>query len=367
MDYSSIQAVQNTHGVFMNLAKHSLDTSNEQTLSQSSDLDALSDHDSVISDCESVNSDPDLDFDNGLVRLSNGDKVNDIVKQKFLSGLGSLGKQANVVAVYRNKYSGVFGEAKMQSFQIFAKAMERKNGGNANVKYAWFGASSKAEISSILSHGFGQQISSNNGLYGSGIYLSPDNCPLESVRNLRVDRSGLRHLLLCRVILGKSEEVRPGSDQCHPSYEEFDSGIDTLLSPKKYIIWSTHMNTHILPEFVISFKAPCCLKGFFKIRESPGLPTSPWMPFPALISALAEFLPSATVGRLDKYHVDYRNKKISRQELIQRVRRIAGDKLLISVIKSFRTKLGGSRKTMVEHGATDRMVNHDEKLRDMTN
>lgn len=86
------------------------------------------------------------------------------------------------------------------------------------------------------------------------------NC-FYSVRKLGVDKDGLRHLLLCRVLLGKPEVVRPGSEQWHPSSEEFDSGMDNLTSPKKLIVWSTHMNTHILPEYVISFRAPPCLKG----------------------------------------------------------------------------------------------------------
>ncbi|KAF2315916.1 hypothetical protein GH714_040711 [Hevea brasiliensis] len=98
------------------------------------------------------------------------------------------------------------------------------------------------------------------------------------------------------------------------------------------------MNTHILPEFVVSFKAPYSLKGFFRVPESGGTPTSPWMPFPALIAALSKFLPPTTVGVLAKYHKDHKENIISRQELVQRVRQLVGDKLLASVIKSFRTK-----------------------------
>lgn len=67
--------------------------------------------------------------------------------------------------------------------------------------------------------------------------------------------------MLCRVVLGNMELVHPGSEQCHPSSEEFDSGADNLISPRKYIVWSTHMNTHILPEYVISFRASCSTKG----------------------------------------------------------------------------------------------------------
>lgn len=82
------------------------------------------------------------------------------------------------------------------------------------------------------------------------------------MESLSVDEDGLRHLLLCRVILGKPEVVLPGnSEQYHPSSHEYDSGVDKLFAPKKYIVWSTHMNTHILPEYVISFRAPTCLKG----------------------------------------------------------------------------------------------------------
>uniref|UniRef100_A0A6N2M6S0 RST domain-containing protein n=1 Tax=Salix viminalis TaxID=40686 RepID=A0A6N2M6S0_SALVM len=76
-------------------------------------------------------------------------------------------------------------------------------------------------------------------------------------------------------------------------------------------------------------------------------PTSPWMPFPSLISSLSKFLPPTTTRLIIKYYRAHRvsnsirfiaGKKISRQELKQQVRKIIGDKLVISVIKSFRTK-----------------------------
>lgn len=66
---------------------------------------------------------------------------------------------------------------------------------------------------------------------------------------------GLRYLLLCRVLLGKAELVSPGSQQFHPSSSEFDSGVDNLECPKKFIVWGTQMNTHILPEFLVTFTA----------------------------------------------------------------------------------------------------------------
>lgn len=75
------------------------------------------------------------------------------------------------------------------------------------------------------------------------------------------DENGLRHILLCRVILGKRELVPPDSKQLHPSSNEFDSGVDSLRNPKRFIIWSSFMNSHIIPHFVVSFKAPASLNG----------------------------------------------------------------------------------------------------------
>ena len=70
-----------------------------------------------------------------------------------------------------------------------------------------------------------------------------------------MDANGERHVILCRVIMGRSEKVEAGSLQFHPSSEDFDSGVDDLENPKWYILWSTCMNTRILPEYVVSFKS----------------------------------------------------------------------------------------------------------------
>lgn len=75
-----------------------------------------------------------------------------------------------------------------------------------------------------------------------------------SVQSSVKDEDGLSHILLCRVVLGRMELIHPGSERHEPHYAEFDSGVDDLVSPKKYIVWSTNMNTHILPELVISFR-----------------------------------------------------------------------------------------------------------------
>lgn len=50
------------------------------------------------------------------------------------------------------------------------------------------------------------------------------------------------------------EPVHLGSKQCYPSCEDFDSGVDDPIDPRHYIVWNMNMNTHIYPEFVVSFK-----------------------------------------------------------------------------------------------------------------
>ncbi|XP_022994630.1 probable inactive poly [ADP-ribose] polymerase SRO5 isoform X1 [Cucurbita maxima] len=305
------------------------------------------DQDSVVSDSESGISGPSMEhvewINEGLVKLAE-EKIYDLIKRKFLTSIGLLSQETTVSAVYKNSHSTHIGQARLHTFQIYLQAIAKKNGGNANVKYAWLGAS-KDQINSILGYGFSHcnKLESSQSL-GNGIYLSPDDHPLKSLEDTVVDEDGLRHLLLCRVILGKSELVHPGSRQNHPCSEAFDSGVDNLFAPKTYIIWSTSMNTHILPEYLISFRTPPRWKGALKAKQPLRMPTSPWMPFPALISVLSKCLPAPQIDMITKYHKDHRDHKISRHELIKRVRQIAGDDLLIHVIKSSRTQQStGSR------------------------
>ena len=63
--------------------------------------------------------------------------------------------------------------------------------------------------------------------------------------------------------MGNMEQVQPGSEQFHPSSENYDNGVDDITNPKHFIIWSTHMNTHIHPEYVVSFKVSTQEQGNF--------------------------------------------------------------------------------------------------------
>ncbi|PNX72438.1 putative inactive poly (ADP-ribose) polymerase SRO5-like protein [Trifolium pratense] len=273
----------------------------------SSEYDSTGDDESVVSDCESVTSGGHVS--EKVVRKTDGVDFN-FIRSRFVCGMSTQGLKVEAVSIRRNSCSTVMAQARVQSFQIFARAVAKLRHGNANVKHA-------------------------------------------CVKNSVVDKDGFRHLLLCRVILGRMEVVAEGSDQRRPSSEEYDSGVDvdSFSSPKEYIVWSNKINTHVLPEYVLSFKLASD-RGHEKVGVEGQLmkPSSPWMPFPALISVLSKILPQSEIAFITKFHKEYRDKKISRQELIQKVRVVAGDKLLVSVIRAFRAKLRTSLPVSSDSG-----------------
>ena len=119
------------------------------------------------SDCESGVSGGEND------RNSQG--IHGIIAKKLVSSLSSSGFDARVEGLRRIDFSSFTSRAKLQSFCIYSKAVEMKCNGDANVRYAWFGAS-KAEITAILSHGF--SLPTSNGTHGFGVHLSPVDHPV---------------------------------------------------------------------------------------------------------------------------------------------------------------------------------------------
>ncbi|KAI3881645.1 hypothetical protein MKW92_018984 [Papaver armeniacum] len=238
------------------------------------------------------------------------------------------------------------------------------------------------------SHGLGMDgLVSMGGLaktkptYGFGVNLSAD---VSSSYN-DVDENGVQYMLLCRVIMGNMELVQPGSEQFHPSSENFDSRVDDLQDPKHYIIWNVNMNAHIFPECVISFKAPSVEKGqvvstcrfdvsgvtnsrvdgsgvttsasrtsikfsilpyiHHRVHQipsklptvgltAPKVPNSPWMPFPMLFAAVKDKVLPKDMDSIDLFYDQFKKKMISRDELVQKLRWIVGDPLLRSTIIS---------------------------------
>ncbi|XP_076959573.1 putative inactive poly [ADP-ribose] polymerase SRO5 [Bidens hawaiensis] len=301
---------------------------------------------SSISDCESVTSGSrimKLEQTSsfrliGMVKVDVSDKLHEIIGKKFVDRLGYYGIDAEIECIHRNLFDVTeIALARFSSFRLFSNSVEKKNGGDANVKFAWFGGS-KEEIVNIVVHGFGCDNIRNgpgSGSFGCGIVLSADHSPLESVDAAIVDEDGIKHLLLCRVLMGKSEVVNRGSTQCYPSSDEFQSGVDDLVSPKRIIIWSSQMNTHILPEFVVSFKTLTRSKSDGVVPVRVEKPVSPWIPIPNLLAALSKILAPKAMEEIMQFRRSYLEHKICRRDMIKGIGEVTGDRLLLMVLKDF--------------------------------
>lgn len=320
-----------------------------------------------------------------LLKLEDGNEEYVAVQSRFLSGLSKISVGTTVTGIYRNTHTSAMGQARLQAFhrQVEFTRMSR---GNANVRSAWHGTSSKCAAAIIL-HGFSHSRTHNNGpSYGVGVYLAPEDRSYLSASFSDIDKNGEQHMVLCRVILGNVEKVPLGSQQFHPTCEKFDSGVDDLTNPKCYIIWSTHMNMHILPEYIVSFKVPpqmhecwaeskakqgiCGVPKSFsssledvevarqgsvydmhpssasvegrkcKMQEpakgSMRIPSAASMSFPRLFSVIRKSLPPAYMNTLEQLYAQYKVGKIGKETIIRNVRMIVGDKLLIAAIQSIR-------------------------------
>ncbi|KAK9274904.1 hypothetical protein L1049_022158 [Liquidambar formosana] len=314
-----------------------------------------------------------------------GNMSSDTVRNMFLMEMSSF-VNADTLEVYRGSSSPL--QARMELFEKQIEIIE-KHRGDANVRHAWF-ASSKEDISSIMMYGLGHCGQSKiKSTFGSGVHLTAANCPRTSANYSDVDENGVRYMIFCRVIMGNMELVRAGSKQFLPSSEDFDSGVDDLENPRYYIVWNTNMNTHIYPEFVVSFKVSSDREGFVVGNESKceisgvttcrgplgqsqldsspvalgsdcqpitdfegsqgkaatlgsstsRTPKSPWMPFPMLFKAISKKISSQDMEQVLSGYELFRSKKITRDDFVKRLRLIVGDTLLRSTITKLQCKV----------------------------
>ncbi|KAD5317346.1 hypothetical protein E3N88_17292 [Mikania micrantha] len=206
------------------------------------------------------------------------------------------------------------------------------------------------------------------GRYGYGVHLTAVDSVYNSASICDVDENGVRCMVLCRVILGNMELVLPGSKQFYPSDESFDSGVDNLDNPNHYVVWNTNMNSHIYPEYAVSFKLsqiagegsrvdlPTRMttqdpQGLVQVDPSPskpghmsvekvstvGLstskaPKSPWMPFSMLFEAISNKVAPDDMKLVHILYESLKGKKTSREEFIRKLRSIVGDQTLRSTI-----------------------------------
>ncbi|KAI5083296.1 hypothetical protein GOP47_0003039 [Adiantum capillus-veneris] len=307
-----------------------------------------------------------------LIDLKPADLEFEEVKRRFLSGLSVLANHTTVTGISKNCHRTTSGHARYQAFKQ-QEALTKRLRGDANVRYAWYGTS-KHGVSSIVLHGFGQPKTLRDGaMYGVGIYLAPEKHSNLSAVYSDVDNDGEHHVVLCRVIMGNMEQVARGSTQFHPGSEDHDGGIDNLSNPRQYVVWSTHMNTHILPEFIVSFKLAAPWKGVIaalrgrrkvgqslhetsqhnrendkvkddkmisRVCNSPA--RSPWMSIDMLFLLLKSSLSAESMNTLQQHHLNLKEGRLSSSEFISCVRLIAGDNLVSNALKSMQTHVFGA-------------------------
>ncbi|KAL8475907.1 hypothetical protein ACS0TY_028535 [Phlomoides rotata] len=130
---------------------------------------------------------------------------------------------------------------------------------------------------------------------------------LLSALRAEIDENGVRHVLMCRMILGNTETIPPASKQLQPSSTDFDSGIDNPLEPTKYIFYFTRLGKK---------KLELCKQTDFTKH--------------AVLSGL---LPPTKMRFISNYYNEFQANKIDRPQFIRRLRSSVGDNVLFSVIK----------------------------------
>ncbi|GJM90887.1 hypothetical protein PR202_ga07210 [Eleusine coracana subsp. coracana] len=175
------------------------------------------------------------------------------VQNLFLSGMGSFASPSSILHVHRYSPNDITAQCRLEAFERQMKSTKEERG-DANVRYGWLG-SRKNDIIRILINGLGTTANpAEKASLSAGVYLSPENRAFTSVGLCDVDEKGVQYMLLCRLILGNMEPVEPGSQESFPSSEMFDSGVDDCSNPKCYVMWPSHLNTHMRLEYLVSFK-----------------------------------------------------------------------------------------------------------------
>ncbi|XP_068661778.1 probable inactive poly [ADP-ribose] polymerase SRO1 [Aristolochia californica] len=188
-----------------------------------------------------------------LVKLSEQSAAYQVVANMFQKGMKNVDPCTELVAIRWIAHAGLRASARLRAFHRFAE-MTTNHRGDPNVRHGWYGTD-PISLERIVLHGF-REVDTHgftNG-HGTGIYFSAESFPHCSAALITPDARDEFHILLCRLVMGNMEQIKQGSKQFRPSSGLFDSGVDDFKDPRCYIIWSTHMNTHVLPEYIISFK-----------------------------------------------------------------------------------------------------------------
>uniref|UniRef100_A0ACD5V8U6 Uncharacterized protein n=1 Tax=Avena sativa TaxID=4498 RepID=A0ACD5V8U6_AVESA len=244
-------------------------------------------------------------------------------------------------------------QCRLEAFERQMRLSGQKSG-NAIARYGWLG-SGKQDIVSVITNGLlsTEKITHETEI-GAGIYLSPENRAFTSVAFCDVDEKGVQYMLLCRAILGNTGVIKPGSQE--EFRHMYDSGVDNCSNPNYYVMWPSHLCTHISLEYLISFRlAPkvqeymLSLKGLWlrlppkevKVDLSilqPVLcqtdegPTSPWISFRVLFETIQDSVSFLARELLYRHYEELKENKITRVEMVKRMMIIVGEELLLDTL-----------------------------------
>ncbi|XP_057418206.1 inactive poly [ADP-ribose] polymerase RCD1-like [Lotus japonicus] len=304
-----------------------------------------------------------------------GNLVLDSIRDLFCNGMSIIGNNDfEIVEIYRCSCASMQVQSKLFLTQA---EITKELHGDANVRYAWL-SFSKGELSTMMEHGLGHcELFTTKCTYGVGVHLAAISCPYASARYCDIDGNGVRHLILCRIIMGNMELLCPSigtsNVQFQPSSSEYDNGVDDIQCPRYYTIWNMNISTYICPAFVVSFKVSRGVEGYFcgtvdknnvsrdnssgansdshcsgdpvqsassAYNEIAGngvactqkIPKSPWMPLHMLIAAINDKVPPNDMSLIKENFELYKAKQISRDDFVKEMRLIVGDTLLRDTI-----------------------------------
>ncbi|WVZ61334.1 hypothetical protein U9M48_011232 [Paspalum notatum var. saurae] len=309
---------------------------------------------------------------------NNGPHVHSAVRNLLLKGLGQSFNEKDIICIYRTPLLDQRGQVRSGLFQKEIKATKSRRG-NANVRYAWLPCS-RDTMEEMMTRGALEIAKPHQGsMCGLGTCLAPANCSNSCVNFSDFHEDGIIRMMLCRVIMGNVEVILPGSKQFQPTNENFDSGVDDLQNPKRYIIWDANVHKHIYAEYAVIVKVPHMKNECFvskdrmsniseitssgspdnltkgdrvqtlppsgieqeapKLGCAPRAPSSPWMPFSMLFAAISTKVPRSDMDLVLRYYEEFKRRKISRSDLVIRMRQIVGDKILISTVMRLQQKV----------------------------
>ncbi|CAN6310836.1 unnamed protein product [Urochloa humidicola] len=298
------------------------------------------------------------------------------VQDLFLSGMGPFATPSNILHIHRYSPNDITAQCRFEAFERQMKSTKEARG-DANVRYGWLG-SRKNDIIRILINGLGTTANpvEKAGL-SAGVYLSPENRAFTSVGLCDVDEKGVQYMLLCRMILGNMEAVEPGSQESFPSSEIYDSGVDDCSNPKCYVMWPSHLSTHIRLEYLVSFKLVpkvrhylLDLKGLWfhpspkevaldistlhpVMCETGEGPNSPWISFSVLFGVIQDNISSVAKELLFHHYEELKESIISREEMVKKMIIIVGEKILLEALKKLHYCPSLWYKSSVEVVSTD--------------